>query len=862
MKAFFSQKPSYVIVSLLLLISVACKETNGSLRLSKQERDEIIKNSEVPYVYLGSELSDIIKVVRQISNLPNNNKVQRVRELRDHMNSGCKIGLCDAVLAVLTEALVALDDNIKSEKLAAQLKDNIERLQSSALNIEVIQQDMRLQNDQTKENDMVDTQLQAQGMPITIEEEEGVRRNPIVEKIENSNVEFKINVKIDDDLKVKDKLTVSGKAKFKENAEFKNNVKIDGKLTVKDNLIAKDNFEVCGEAQFKTNVDMLEDLAVQKNLVVYNDTELVGNVEVGGNLSVQDDLVVCGDVEFKSNVDILQNLTVQENLIVYGDTELDGDVDIGSNLSVQDDLVICGDSEFKGGVTIQENLTVQEGIVVYGPVQFKSSIDGLVSNNIDLDNLSIQDNLVVCGDAEFKGSIVDVACDLVVDCNILLKDTNNPLMGNVLKDGARFIHNFGTDNTFVGKEAGNFMMTGNGKNTGLGAQALSSNTTGSFNTAVGQDALKVNTIGNRNIAIGGDALESNATGDFNTAVGNNALQNNTTEDHCTAVGFDALMNNSVGGRNNTGVGSRALRGNTTGFNNTAVGFATLVSNTVGQHNVGVGEGALGRNTNGVFNTAIGAHAFEENITGNRNAVVGTFALETSTVGDNNTVIGFRALGNHIGGNKNIGIGGDSGISLTSGNDNIYIGSDSGAAIESDQIRIGANQTDCFVQGIHGATVDSLTDLPVFVDSDGKLGTTTSSKKYKSNIVNMDATSDGLMNLRPVQFTYNHDTSHSPHYGLLAEEVAKTYPELVVRDSQGDVYSVRYHELPAMLLNELQKNRELIKVLQSKDQSNAIMVKELKSTVKDLLTEQHLSNASIKELLARIIALEELRNNKL
>ena len=93
--------------------------------------------------------------------------------------------------------------------------------------------------------------------------------------------------------------------------------------------------------------------------------------------------------------------------------------------------------------------------------------------------------------------------------------------------------------------------------------------------------------------------------------------------------------------------------------------------------------------------------------------------------------------------------------------------------------------------------------------------------------------------------------------MIAEEVVERYPELVIRDNSGDVYSVRYHELPAMLLNELQKHRELIKTLQSKDQSNTVMVEELKKTIQDLLTEQYKSTTFIKELLARIIALEEL-----
>ena len=212
-------------------------------------------------------------------------------------------------------------------------------------------------------------------------------------------------------------------------------------------------------------------------------------------------------------------------------------------------------------------------------------------------------------------------------------------------------------------------------------------------------------------------------------------------------------------------------------------------------------------------------------------------------GPDNTALGEGALKSSIG-NRNIAVGKNAGGSPLNGDDNIYIGSDSGSDTEDGQIRIGAaSQRDCFIQGIHGASVDSATDLPVFVDSTGKLGTMASSKQYKSNVIDMDDASDGLMDLRPVKFTYKHDSNNNLHYGLIVEEVEELYPELVVRDNSGNTYSVRYHELPAMLLNELQKNRE--------------MITSLKETAKDLLTEQKQNNAVIKDLLTRIVVLEEL-----
>jgi len=184
---------------------------------------------------------------------------------------------------------------------------------------------------------------------------------------------------------------------------------------------------------------------------------------------------------------------------------------------------------------------------------------------------------------------------------------------------------------------------------------------------------------------------------------------------------------------NTGVGARALRGaNISGGDNTAVGFQALASTT----------GSI------ISCTAVGSRALQDATIARLNTAVGNSALEKNTTGNFNIAVGSSALSNVTGGNRNIGIGERTGITLTSGDDNIYIGSDSGAAAESDTIRIGAvgTQTDCFTQGIHSATVDGASDLSVLVDSTGKLGTATSSKRYKNNIIDMDTFSDDLMNL--------------------------------------------------------------------------------------------------------------------
>jgi hypothetical protein len=175
--------------------------------------------------------------------------------------------------------------------------------------------------------------------------------------------------------------------------------------------------------------------------------------------------------------------------------------------------------------------------------------------------------------------------------------------GNVLKGGVLFIHNFGTNNTFIGKGAGNLTTTGLGGNTAAGFLALSSNTTGFSNTALGANALQLNTTGLGNTAVG-SAVLSATTGSANTGIGSFVLQSNTTGAQNTATGYSALLINTTGS-SNTATGLSALGSNSTGAQNTADGTGSLTQNTTGDYNTAAGTAALFSNTTGSFNTAIG-----------------------------------------------------------------------------------------------------------------------------------------------------------------------------------------------------------------------------------------------------------------
>jgi hypothetical protein len=368
----------------------------------------------------------------------------------------------------------------------------------------------------------------------------------------------------------------------------------------------------------------------------------------------------------------------------------------------------------------------------------------------------------------------------------------------------------GVHNTALGYQA-LFRNTFGNDNTATGFQALFSNTTGGNNTANGFEALAFNTNGSDNTATGVDALYSNTTGAANTAVGFQALFSNTFGTHNTGVGFQALFSNHA--FDNTAVGWHALQKNTTGTQDTAVGSQALASSATGVSNTANGALALHSNTTGGNNTANGASALSNNTTGGANTADGDGALANNTIGGENVAFGVNALIFSTSGNNNIALGVNAGSNLTTGDNNIDIGN-SGVADEANAIRIGTvgTQTATFVAGIRGATVAS--GVGVIVGADGHLGTIVSSKRFKTEIKPMDKASEALLALRPVTFRYKHelDPEGIPQFGLVAEEVEKVNPDLVARDGQGKVYTVRYEAVNAMLLNEFLKEHRKVEQL--------------------------------------------------
>ncbi len=277
---------------------------------------------------------------------------------------------------------------------------------------------------------------------------------------------------------------------------------------------------------------------------------------------------------------------------------------------------------------------------------------------------------------------------------------------------------------------------------------------------------------------------------------------------------------------NTAEGQKALSGLTTGIGNTAVGWFSLFSNNDGSFNTALGAGTLLFNVGnqasgeGTQNTAIGTAALLSNTTGASNTATGTTALLNNTTGNDNVATGVRALFSNTTGSSNIAIGSSALPNNTSGNFNIAVGSGAGGAITDafNCIAIGhsganVNQS-CFIGNIRNAVV-APDAMPVLIDSAGKLGTTNgSSRRFKTHIKPMDEASEAILAFKPVTFHYKSDKTGTAQFGLIAEEVAAINPDLVMRDKKGEIYTVRYDAVNAMLLNEFLKEHRRVEELKS------------------------------------------------
>ena len=340
-----------------------------------------------------------------------------------------------------------------------------------------------------------------------------------------------------------------------------------------------------------------------------------------------------------------------------------------------------------------------------------------------------------------------------------------------------------------------------GSNNGEGIGVLVSRTGGVWNTGTGFEALNHLTAGNQNTATGLRALFSDTSGGFNTATGVYSLADNISGNYNTANGYAALYRNTAD--SNTATGYRALLSNTTGSGNMASGEFALGDNTTGFGNTAVGSVALASNTDAGFNTALGFQALSVSFAPS-NCAVGYTALANNTTGPANTGIGSEALSDNTTGQDNVAVGFRAGTNQTVGSRNVYIGAGVGG--------FAAESNHTYIRNIEATSVSGGgTDTVTINLTTGLLGHLSSSRRYKEDIKPMNNASETLYRLKPVSYRYKKeiDSTQSPAFGLIAEEVAEVNPDLVARNAGGQVESVHYEMVSAMLLNEFLKEHRKV-----------------------------------------------------
>jgi len=323
----------------------------------------------------------------------------------------------------------------------------------------------------------------------------------------------------------------------------------------------------------------------------------------------------------------------------------------------------------------------------------------------------------------------------------------------------------------------------------------------------------------------------------------------------TAVGSEALAGN-LSGNGNTAEGYEALAFNTFGNYNTAVGYTALAANTTGGYTTAVGAFTLSVNTTGGYDTAFGAYSLPNNTTGTGNTAFGYASLRSTTTGNENIGFGYQALYLDATGSGNIAMGYQAASKVASGSNNIEIGN-VGVSSDNNVIRIGteSTQTTAYLAGVSGTQI---TGAAVYVTSSGQLGVQASSERYKTKISSLGSITDRLQELRPVSFHLKTDPNGAVQYGLIAEEVDKVYPELVIRDATGKIQGVHYEELAPMLLNELQQQEVQLGSLAQDNERQVAIINAQGERINSLIAQSAEQNALLRQMDEQLADLKELR----
>ena len=557
---------------------------------------------------------------------------------------------------------------------------------------------------------------------------------------------------------------------------------------------------------------------------------------VFGDVGIATDLQVCGDIT-ATNVNVCDTATIN-NLVVINSITGPGLIVVGPTgaTGAQGVTGPTGSTGSTGlmGATGSTGATGPTGTFdTANPVIFSNTGDAsgctggspavtVLGGEVIYGNLGVGGGIQACGFITGTNLNTNVLANSA-NCNLSVGDNTNNINGSAtgvtaLGEGA-LQNNAGSYNTAVGCSALNQNTSATG-NVGIGYRALQNNTLGLGNIAIGLTAMQ-NATGTNNVAIGVTAMQNNS-GNNNVAIGINAMQNVQNLNNNVAIGAN-VMSTAVGLTQNVAVGASAMRNASGGNSNVAIGFATLQNGTGSSLNVAIGFAAMQNSSSGVDNVAIGHSAMLQAINGTTNIAIGLNAMRATTGAQNNIAIGTNTLFNNNGSGANIAIGTNALLRNTTGSTNIAIGTGAGSALTSGEsndiyighvgvagetgtIRVGTtpSQVKTFIAGIRGVTTTVADAIPVLIDSAGQLGTVSSSRNYKKDISSLGIQREKMLKLRPVSFSYKQDTNNTPQFGLIAEEVNEVYPELVIHDANGEIYTVNYMALIPLLLKEIQE----------------------------------------------------------
>lgn len=432
------------------------------------------------------------------------------------------------------------------------------------------------------------------------------------------------------------------------------------------------------------------------------------------------------------------------------------------------------------------------------------------SNNVGI-GLGVMNDLRTGSWNTVLGSLSGQGYSSSESSNILISNTGSGGESNVIRIGTQGTGNGEQDACFI---AGIYSVTvGSPQFVTISSSGQLGSTTSSGISTLTADSgsatgSSIDIAGSSNITTSATGatvtvtLDNNVTisGNFSTTAGNIELPTTSS----TSVGVITQNNipflHSIGDPTNVFLGENA-------------GGAFAASNP---WNVGIGSLALNAITTGAFNVAVGYSALTALTSTTSNTAIGydSMVAITGAGGSDNTALGYTSLNAITTGSLNIAIGAGAASSLTTSDSNNIIIGHPGFSGDNNTIRIGnqgsgsGQQNACYIAGIAGVTVSSSAAVLINT-STGQLGTVVSSRRYKQSINPMEDASSNILDLNPVTFTYKNDPTHERKYGLIAEEVESIFPDLVLRNKAGDADSVKYHDLPVLILNELQKQHNII-----------------------------------------------------